>query len=61
MASYEECMRLADECVRLPGMTDNTAVRDQIVALARGWLSSAINADSGDARVIEFPGGSAET
>jgi hypothetical protein len=56
MASYEECMSHADECVRLAGMTGDTTLRDQIIELARGWLSSALRAHNTDARVIEFSG-----
>ena len=48
-------MSYADECVRLAGMTEDTIVRDQIVGLARGWISTALHAHKGDARVIEFP------
>jgi hypothetical protein len=55
MASYQECMRHADECVRLAAMTDDTTVRDQIIELARGWMRTALGARNGEARVIEFP------
>jgi hypothetical protein len=55
MAFFDECMSHADECVRLAGMTDDTIVRDQIVGLACGWISTALHAHKGGARVIEFP------
>jgi hypothetical protein len=55
MASYQECMRHADECVRLAAMTDDTTVRNQIIELARGWLRTASSAQNDNARVIEFP------
>ena len=54
MAYYDECMGYADECVRLAAMTDDTIVRDQIMALALDWVGNA-HAHNGDKRVIEFP------
>jgi hypothetical protein len=47
MAFFDECMSHADECVRLAGMTDDTIVRDQIVGLACGWISTALHAHKG--------------
>jgi hypothetical protein len=41
MACEKEEMRRAGECVRLAGLTDDIAVRDQLVELAEGWISTA--------------------
>jgi hypothetical protein len=41
MASEKECMDHASECVRLAGLTDDIAVRDQLVELAQSWISAA--------------------
>ena len=41
MASEKEDMRHASECVRLAGLTDDITVRDQLVNLAEGWVSTA--------------------
>ena len=41
MASEKKCMDHASECVRLGGLTDDIAVRDQLVQLAQGWISAA--------------------
>jgi hypothetical protein len=41
MASEKECMRHASESVRLAGLTDDIAVRDQLVGLAQSWLFAA--------------------
>jgi hypothetical protein len=41
MASEKECMRHASESVRLAGVTDDIAVRDQLVELAQSWLFAA--------------------
>jgi hypothetical protein len=42
--SYEESTGYAHECVRLAGLTGEQTVRDQILELARGWLTAALNA-----------------
>ena len=36
-----EDMRHASECVRLASLTDDIAVRDQLVELAQSWLLAA--------------------
>jgi hypothetical protein len=41
MASEKKCMDHASECVRLAGLTDDVAVRDQLMELAEGWLLAA--------------------
>jgi hypothetical protein len=41
MASEKKCMDHASECVRLAGLTDDIAVRDQLVELAQSWISAA--------------------
>jgi hypothetical protein len=51
MASEKEEMRHAGECVRLAGLTDDIAVRDQLVELAEGWISTA-HRDRRSAQVI---------
>jgi len=51
MASEKKCMDHASECVRLAGLTDDIAVRDQLVELAKGWISAA-QQEQGVAQVI---------
>ena len=51
MASEQEDMRHASECVRLVGLTDDMAVRDQLVELGRSWLFAA-QQDRREAQVI---------
>jgi len=41
MASEEVCMRHASECVRLAGLTDDIAIRDQLMELAERWMLAA--------------------
>jgi hypothetical protein len=41
IASEKECMGHVSECVRLAGLTDDIAVRDQLVKLAQSWLFAA--------------------
>lgn len=57
MAPDEECMCYVREYVRLAGLTDNRNVRDQLVALARDWMSAALRKRRSDAkaRVLTFP------
>jgi hypothetical protein len=54
MASGDECMWHADECVRLAGLTDDLTVRDQLLDLAQDWLFAAQREGHrrDDARVI---------
>ena len=42
MATDEECMAYARECVRLAGLTDEPEIRDQLFALAREWMAAAM-------------------
>jgi hypothetical protein len=51
MTSEKEDMRHAGECVRLAGLTDDIAVRDQLVKLAESWISTA-HQDRRSAQVI---------
>jgi hypothetical protein len=55
MASYEECMSCAQECVRLAGLTDDRAVRDEIIERARAWIRRALRMRDAGARVIVLP------
>jgi hypothetical protein len=55
LASDEECMAHARECVRLAGLTDDRKVRDQLLDLARGWIVAALRERRSDARVLTFP------
>jgi hypothetical protein len=41
----------ASECIRLAGLTDDMAVRNQLVKLAEGWISMA-HQDRRSAQVI---------
>jgi hypothetical protein len=57
MASDEECMCYVREYVRLAGLTDNRNVRDQLIALARGWVAAAQRErrSDADARILTLP------
>ena len=50
MATDEECMAYARECVRLAGLTDEPKIRDQLFALAREWMAAAMQ----EARRADF-------
>ena len=54
MASGDECMWHADECVRLAGLTDDLTVRDQLLDLAQAWMLAVQQGRrrSDDARVV---------
>jgi hypothetical protein len=54
LASDNECLRHARECVRLAGLTDDLTVRDQLLDLAKNWFSAAQRErrPSDDARVV---------
>jgi hypothetical protein len=41
MASGQECVGYARECVRLAEMTSDQDVRDHLLTLARQWISAA--------------------
>jgi hypothetical protein len=51
MATDEECVGYARECVRLAGLTDEPEIRDQLFALAREWMAAAMH----DSDVLVFP------
>jgi hypothetical protein len=53
MVSEKKCLIRAGECVRLAGLTDDLAIRDQLINLARGSLFAAHHR-SDDARVVPF-------
>jgi hypothetical protein len=41
LSSNKECMRHADECVRLAGLTHDLSVRNQLLELAQDWIAAA--------------------
>jgi hypothetical protein len=51
MASDEDCVSCARECVRLAELTDEQEVREQLFALARDWMAAAMH----DRDVLNFP------
>ena len=42
MATDQECVAYARECVRLAELTDEPEIRDQLFALAREWMAAAM-------------------
>jgi hypothetical protein len=55
MTTDDESICNARECVRLAGLTDRQIVREQLLALARGWTAVAQHQrSSDDARVLTF-------
>jgi hypothetical protein len=48
MPLNEKRMAHARECVRLAGLTDDGVVRDQLIALARDWLATAMKEEEDD-------------
>ena len=54
LSSNKECMRHADECVRLAGLTHDLSVRNQLLELAQDWIAAAQRERprSDDARVV---------
>ena len=51
MASDEECVSCARECMRLAELTDEQTIREQLIALARDWMAAATH----DRDVLVFP------
>ena len=43
MATDQECVAYARECVRLAELTDEPEIRDQLFALAREWTAAAMH------------------
>jgi hypothetical protein len=44
MATDQECMDYARECVRLAGLTkDDPELRDHLLSLAREWMATAMS------------------
>jgi hypothetical protein len=48
MASDDERMDHAEECIRLAGLTNDLTVRDQLIDFARGWMAAALRERRGD-------------
>ena len=53
MATDQECLDFARECVRLAAMTSDQDMRDHLLTLARQWMTSAGRKD----RTAEPPTG----
>ena len=51
MATDQECVAYARECVRLAELTDEPEIRDQLFALAREWTAAAMH----ERDVLIFP------
>ena len=51
MATDQECVGYARECLRLAGLTDEPEIRDQLFGLAREWMATAMH----DRDVLIFP------
>jgi hypothetical protein len=43
MTTEKECKKDARECVRLAGLIDDQQNRDQLLSMAREWMSAAMH------------------
>jgi hypothetical protein len=45
MATDQECLDYARECVRLAGLINDVQTRNHMIYLAREWMATAMHAD----------------
>jgi hypothetical protein len=53
MATDEECVGYARECVRLAGLCTDQEVRDQLLQMARNWMAEAMHERCKDAVALK--------
>ena len=53
MATDEECVGYARECVRLAGLCTDQEVRDQLLEMARNWMAEAMHERCKDAVALK--------
>jgi hypothetical protein len=55
MATDEECVEYARECVRLAGLATDQELRDQLLQMARNWMAEAMHERCKDAVALKPP------
>jgi hypothetical protein len=55
MPSAKELEDYARECVRLAGLADSQELREKLLAMAREWMSAAMDAEGSDAGPPPLP------
>jgi hypothetical protein len=43
MATHEECVEYARECVRLAGLATDYELQEQLLQMARNWMAEAMH------------------
>jgi hypothetical protein len=53
MATAQECMDYARQCVRLAEQTADSELRDHLLTLARDWMATAMQrAEGAEAKIV---------
>ena len=53
MATDEECVDYARECVRLAGLATDQELREQLLQMARNWMAEAMHERCKDALALK--------
>ena len=53
MATDEECVGYARECVRLAGLATDQELREQLLQMARNWMAEAMQERCKDAVALK--------
>ena len=53
MATDEECVGYARECVRLAGLATDQELREQLLQMARNWMAEAMHEHCKDAFALK--------
>jgi hypothetical protein len=53
MATEEECVEYARECVRLAGLTTDYELQEQLLQMARNWMAEAMHERCKDAVTLK--------
>jgi hypothetical protein len=53
MATDEECVGYARECVRLAGLATDQELREQLLQMARNWMAEAMHERCKDALALK--------
>jgi hypothetical protein len=55
MATGQECVDYARECVRLAELTKDSELRDHLLNLAREWMATAVHEDKAPGEPKSLP------
>ena len=59
MATAQECMDYARQCVHLAELTGDSELRDHLLTLARNWMAAAMQrAEGAEAKIVASLGSS---